>query len=60
MEKQDMHKAARDFMDRHSHPEWAKLSLDEWLVEHCEDLTLSVYQKGSALLREFSGYGGEN
>lgn len=57
MEQHDWHEEVRKVMD--SRPDLAPMSLDEWLIEHHDKLSIDERQRGTALLSEFSGYGGD-
>tara|TARA_R110000751_G_scaffold124841_1_gene226321 strand:- start:15 stop:458 length:444 start_codon:yes stop_codon:yes gene_type:complete len=48
-----LHQTARDFMDKHSKPNWKTLSLDEWLAEYGEHLSAEVSDSASDLLEQF-------
>jgi len=48
-----LHQAARDFMDKHSKPDWQPLSFDEWLAEYGEHLNAEVRDDGYDLLEQF-------
>lgn len=50
----DLHEMARRFMDRRA--DLAPMSLDEWLLEHGDNLTMDELREGNALLRLFPEY----
>ena len=53
LQEDALHQTARDFMDKHSKPNWKTLSLDEWLAEYGEHLSAEVSDSASDLLEQF-------
>jgi hypothetical protein len=51
--EQTLHDSARAFMEKHSKPDWGKLSLDEWLARHGEELSDDVRRAGRELVDAF-------
>ena len=49
----DIHEAARSLMDRHSKPDWKKLSLDEWVCEYGEQIPESTRDEAYLLIDAF-------
>jgi hypothetical protein len=53
LQEDALHQAARDFMGKHSKPNWLSLSLDDWLAEYGEHLSAKVRDEGYDLLEQF-------
>ena len=53
LQEEKLHQAARDFMETHTKADWVPLSLDEWLVEHADQLSDDVRRAGYTLLAQF-------
>jgi hypothetical protein len=51
--EEQLHQAARDFMDRHKRPSWEPLSLDEWLMEHGNYLSDAIKAEGQEIMDAF-------
>lgn len=52
-DEEQLHRAARNFMDQHAQDGWQKLSLDEWLIEYGDKLSEEVRREGAKLLHDF-------
>jgi hypothetical protein len=48
-----LHSMARHFMDTNSKPEWDKVSLDDWMYEHANDISDEVKAQGTAIIQGF-------
>ena len=51
--EEQLHQAARDFMDKYKQPSWKPLSLDEWLMEHGHHLTDAIKAEGQKIMDAF-------
>ncbi len=51
--EESLHLVARQFMERNSKPEWEKVSLDDWMYEHANDISDEVKAQGTAIIQGF-------